>query len=387
MSFAALDTHFHNLHELEELARTRLSKAAFDFYAGGAEDLASLRENQVAFSRYKLLPRVLIDVSCMDTSCTLLGGAICPRTCMLCQPDGPSTQAPQLAPADYTGTAMGVSINANHTMEEVADTGNELLFFQVYVFKNRKAVRKLVQDVERKGYKGLIITVDCPTSGKREQDGRNRFALPAGLTVKNMQRVTGTQEVKSPQADSKNAAEGDQDSAYHSMHTSVYDQGLTWDFIPWLRSITKLPILLKGILSPDDAYIAVHRYGVDGLVISNHGGRQCDYVPAAVDMLPQIVEVVNRKVPIIIDGGVRRGSDVLKALALGADAVMVGRPIIYGLAVGGQLAVEAVLDMLRSELELSMKLCGCPTLSSIVRNIVIAPPAAPASSSLAHSRL
>ncbi|KAK9815270.1 hypothetical protein WJX72_000918 [[Myrmecia] bisecta] len=401
------------LDRLEAQAKKTLPKAVYEFYSGGAETESTLRDNRNVFQRYKLLPRLRPASLTVDMSTSLLGQPlsmpilIAPTALQcLAHPDGELATSRAAA---RCGTAMVVSTNATHGVDEVAATGNPFLMFQLYVFRNREAVRGLVQEVERLGYKALAVTVDVARPGNREADTRNAFAVPAHLRVKNLDWAKTHQNVPSPssgnpsqaaaqhdyaaavpmpssdgatqaaarshQASRQDGADhsgqtADQAAPYHSMHANVYDQALTWEFIPWLRTITRLPIFVKGILSPLDAHIALD-HGVDGIMVSNHGGRQCDYALATLDVLPSITAVANRRVPVIVDGGIRTGADVLKALALGADGVMIGRPVLYGLAVKGQQGVEQVLETLRIELQASMVYAGCSSLKHINRRLLV----------------
>eukprot|EP01026_Neomeris_dumetosa_P050404 TRINITY_DN44194_c0_g1_i8.p1 TRINITY_DN44194_c0_g1~~TRINITY_DN44194_c0_g1_i8.p1 ORF type:complete len:284 (-),score=29.22 TRINITY_DN44194_c0_g1_i8:227-1078(-) len=261
--------------------------------------------------------------------------------------------------AHEVGTAVMVSTMANYGLEEVADTGADRLLFQLYVFRDRNVVKHLVQSAERCGYKGLVVTVDAPFLGKREEDIKNSFQLPAGLWMKNADIIP---EVREAQKRGQEVG----GSFLASTFKEQIDASITWELIPWLRTITKLPIFVKGILTAEDALLCLD-YKVDGIVISNHGGRQLDYAPTALDVLPEITEVIKQQIPIIMDGGIRRGTDVIKALALGADCVLLGRPILYGLALGGQEGVVKVLSIIRDEIKLSMALMGLQNISQINR--------------------
>lgn len=192
----------------------------------------------------------------------------------------------------------------------------------------------------------------------------NRFRLPEGLQLKNLELLRSTRLTQA-----RDTSDG---SGLFKLFASEVDESLTWEVVSWLRTITKLPIYVKGILAPQDAQIALD-YGVDGIVVSNHGGRQLDYAPAAIDMLPAIAQIVRKRVPVLVDGGIRRGTDILKAIALGADAVLLGRPVLYGLALGGQKGVEKVVNMLKSEFELAMALSGCRSLSDVSARLVLPP--------------
>lgn len=350
---------YSNLEELEADARPLLTKSAYGYYVGGSESETTFRDNREAFSRYRLLPRCLIDVRNVSTATEILGTKlsmpiiVAPMAMQrLCHPDGELAMA---AGATATKTAMALSTMATSSLEEVAATGSNPLWFQLYVLTRRDVTAALVKDAEAAGYKALIITVDAPRLGKREEDDRNKFSLPSHLSLKMLERIThaaGHTEQETSTSGSK----------FGRHFTSLIDNSLTWDFIPWIKTITKLPVLVKGILAPDDARKAVS-LGADGIIVSNHGGRQLDYTPSAIDVLPMVVSAVQGRVPVLVDRGVRRGTDVIKCLALGAQGVLVGRPMLWALTLGGKQGVEAALTMLRGELELAMALLGCTRVS------------------------
>jgi 4-hydroxymandelate oxidase len=352
-----------NLHELEQCAMERVSGAAFDYYRSGANDEITLQDNMDAYGRIRLAPRMLVDVSNRDLSTTVLGEKvsmpllIAPTAFQrMAHPDGEiaTTKA-----AGCAGTIMTLSTLANTSIEDVAAVASGPLWFQLYVYKDRGITKSLVQRAEVAGYKAIVFTVDSPLLGRRERDVRNRFHLPDDLAVANLLRA-GMHELPSDVPDSGLAA----------YIASLYDTGLTWQDVEWLRGITKLPILLKGILRADDAKRAVDS-GVAGIIVSNHGGRQLDTAPATIDALPRVVDAVaGSKVEVLVDGGVRRGTSVMKALAYGARAVLIGRPVLWGLACGGEDGVTMVLEMLRQELDLAMALSGCPNVSSVTRDLI-----------------
>ncbi len=357
---AALDGLL-NLGELELLARARLAPLAYDYYASGADDEHTLRRNVEAYRELALHYRVLVDVSRPSAATTVLGTPVQSPILVaptafhrLAHPDGELASARAAAAA---GTIFTLSTLSTTRVEDVMAASGGPVWFQLYVYKDRAATADLVARVEAAGVRALVLTVDAPRLGRRERDVRNRFALPAGLRIENLHGSRG--EVSAPPADSGLAA----------YFASLIDPALTWDDLAWLRSLTKLPLVIKGVVRADDAARAVAA-GVDGIVVSNHGGRQLDTSPATIEVLPRIAEAVDGKAELLLDGGIRRGTDVIKALALGARAVLVGRPVLWGLAVGGQAGVAAVLAMLRRELELAMVLCGCPTVASLDRQLV-----------------
>ncbi len=351
-----------NLFDYEAVARERLGQDAYDYYASGATDEITLRENRTAFDRIRLLPRVLVDVSHRDLSTTVLGEAVSMPVLVaptafqrLAHPEGEMATA--RAAARFR-TLMVLSGLSNTTLEDVAHAADGPKWFQLYVYRDRELTRALAQRAEAAGYKALCVTVDAPALGRRERDMRNRFALPDNLVIANVLDALG-----------KEMTEGQAQSSLAVYFRRLLDQSLTWETITWLRSVTSLPIVIKGIHHPDDARLAVE-HGADAIVVSNHGARQLDSVPAAIDMLPAIVNAVHGGLEVYMDGGVRRGTDVVKALALGARAVLVGRPILWGLAAAGEEGAARVLELLRAEVDLAMALCGARRPADIGPNII-----------------
>jgi 4-hydroxymandelate oxidase len=354
-----------NVLELEAIARERIPKEAWDYYASGAEDEVTLRQNRAAFERLTLAYRVMVDVSHRDTATSVLGHPVAMPVLTaptafhrLACPDGELATA---RAAGAAGTIMILSTLSNTPVEEVVAAASGPVWFQLYLYKDRKASEGLVRRAEAAGCRALVLTVDAPLLGRRERDIRNRFRLPLGLAVANM-LPEGYGEVPPAAADSGLAA----------YFATLLDPALTWRDVAWLRSITHLPVLVKGIVRPDDALRAAEA-GVAGIVVSNHGGRQLDTSPATIDVLPEIADALSahgHRIELLMDGGVRRGTDVLKALALGARAVLVGRPILWGLTVAGEAGVAQVLRMLRDELDLAMALAGAPTVADVTRDLV-----------------
>ncbi|KAG5405756.1 hypothetical protein IGI04_011875 [Brassica rapa subsp. trilocularis] len=345
-----------NVNEFQELARQALPKMYYDYYSGAAEDKHTLKENVEAFSRIMFRPRVLVDVSKIDMSTRILGYPISAPIMiaptgnhMLAHPQGETVTAKAAAACN---TIMIVSCMSSCTLEEVASSCNAVRFLQIYVFERRDVTAQVVKRAEKAGYKAIVLTVDVPKLGRREADIQNKMIPPK---LRNFEGLTEVQP-----------SEG---SGVEAFASRALDASLNWKDIEWLRSITKLPILIKGILTPEDALKAVEA-GVDGIVVSNHGGRQLDYSPATITVLEEVVHVVKGRIPVLLDGGVRRGTDVFKALALGAQAVLIGRPIVYGLAAKGEDGVKKVIEMLKNEFELTMALSGCPTIGDITRNHV-----------------
>lgn len=344
-----------NLLEYEALARERMDRRAFDYIAGGAADEISLRENRTAFERITLLPRVLVDVSRVDPTVALLGRRVAFPVLVapmafqtLAHPEGERAVA---RAAGRAGTIMLVSTLASIRLEDVAAASDGSKWFQLYSYRDREITRALIDRAEAAGYEAICLTVDVPRVGRRERDLRNAFGLPPHARAVNFEGLVPTD---SPD-------DGEEFARYVN---ELIDPSLTWEAVDWLCSITELPVLLKGILRPDDARRAVE-HGAAGIVVSNHGARQLDTVPATIAALPEIEHAVRGETTILLDGGVRRGTDVIKALALGADAVLLGRPVLWGLAVEGEDGAYRVLEQLRTEVENAMALMGCARVGDL----------------------
>ncbi|CAD7695272.1 unnamed protein product [Ostreobium quekettii] len=358
---------FVNLEELEGLAEGSMERTAFDYYRSGADDEISMRESREAWKRLRLVPRMLRGVSDVDTSARVLGHdlafpVLIPPMAMqrLAHRDGERAMAKAAA---RHGIPMVLSTMATSSLEEVATVcPSPLLLFQIYVTRHRDITQKLIEEAVALGYKALVVTVDVPYLGNREADVRNRLSLPDDLHLKNLQGRLGVVS---------NLMHGD--SQQGSMLTQAFsediDPGLTWEIVTWLKDVSKLPVLVKGLLSPEDAAIAVDR-GVDGIIVSNHGGRQLDTAITSCDALPAIVARVRGRIPVLVDGGIRRGTDVVKALALGASAVLVGRPLLYALAVGGEQGVWTAIQKLKEEFKLGMGLCGTSSIQDITPSLI-----------------
>lgn len=353
---------FMNVFDFETAAARKMTKMGFDYYAGGANEEITLRENRAAFDRIKLRPRVLIDVSQRDQSTLVLGEKM--PSPIIIAPTGfiqLAHEEGELAMARAAGSkqvTLTLSTMATYSLEDVAKAASAPLWFQLYVYKDRAITRNLVERAEAAGYRALVLTVDVPLLGRREKDERNRFHLPDGMYARNLIH-SDLQEVDA-------VAGGSGLSAYIA---SLWDSSLTWRDVEWLRSITRLPVILKGILRADDAAQAVD-YGASAIVVSNHGGRQLDTAVASIDALPEVAEAVGGRIDVMVDGGIRRGTDILKALALGAKAVMIGRPTLWGLAAAGEDGARQVLDILQRELDLAMALAGCRTVSEITPDLL-----------------
>ena len=356
------------LDEYEAVAREKMARAAYDYYAGGAGDERTLAANRTAFDKITLRPRVLVDVSAIDTRTTVLGQHVDLPVLLsptafnrLAHADGEMAAA---RAARAEGTIMIGSTLSTCALEEVAGAGGGGMWFQVYVYKDRALTQELVARAEACAYRALVLTVDTPLLGRRYRDVRNNFTLPEGISMKNFE------------AAATNAARWGEHSSFSAYVHDLFDATLTWSAVEWLRAQTRLPVLVKGILTGEDAAIAV-RSGVDGVIVSNHGGRQLDGAPATIDALPQVVAQVGGRMEVLLDGGIRRGTDIIKALALGARAVMFGRPTLYGLAAGGQAGAERVLQTFEFELRRAMTLLGCPAVSDLSPDWLYRPQGAP----------
>ena len=333
-----------NVREYEAAAAERLSSGTFGFYAGGANDELTLHDNVAAFARWHLRPRVLVDVSEATTRTVVLGHELSMPLLIapvafqrLAHPEGEIAMAHA---ARAAGTIMCLSTNATATPAEVADVGSKR-WFQSYAFRDEGLTRELIAQARDSGYTALVLTVDSPVRGRRERDLRERMDVPQHVIV---------------------PAHGGRVTPIEA-HDNV-TASLTWNDVERLVEQAGLPVILKGIMTGEDADLAC-RHGAAAVIVSNHGGRQLDGVGATIDALPEITRAVDGRIEILLDGGVRRGTDVLKALGLGARAVMVGRAPLWGLAVDGEAGATRVLELLRDEILLALKLLGCPSTSAV----------------------
>lgn len=356
-------TTFVNLLELEALAKPRLPPAVFDYFAGGAHDEITLGANRRAYDAIALRPRVLVDVSHRTLSTTLLGQAlafpvlVAPMALQrMAHPEGEMATARAAASLN---TVLTVSTLSSVTVEEIRPACALAPWFQIYVHQDRALTEGMLARVAACGYGALVLTVDTPVLGRRERDVRNTFQPPAGVAFANMMAGKGA-----------TTGSSERDSALAMYFAARHDAGVTWKDLDWLRRACPLPLVLKGVMRGDDAKRAAD-HGVDALIVSNHGGRQLDTAIPTIRALAEVAEGAGAQVPVLVDGGVRRGTDVLKALALGARAVLVGRPVLWGLALDGEAGVARVLTTLRDELDTAMALCGCPSLSDIGRDLVV----------------
>ena len=354
-----------NLESLEVRARDRLDPMLFDYIAGGASDEWTLAENRAAWSRLQILPRMLRGTGERSLATTVLGVPVTLPVLVapmafhgLCHPDAEAATARAAA---SEGTIFCASTVSNCSLETIAEAaGDGPRWFQLYVYRDRAITRDLVDRAAAAGYCALCLTVDTPYSGHRERDKRNALRLPASLELGNFPRA---------HTDAHHHGGGSGSSLGAYIH-AMWDPGLTWTDVEWLRSVSPLPVIVKGVLAPDDA-VRAFEHGAGAVIVSNHGGRQLDSVPAPITMLAAIADAVGDRGEVLMDGGVRRGTDVLKALALGARAVLLGRPLLWGLTLGGETGVREVLAHLRGELDLAMALSGCASVSAATRGLIL----------------
>lgn len=351
------------IDDLEALGRANLSKAAYDYYRSGADAETTLRANREAFAKYTIWYRVLVDVSSPKLATRVLGTdvafpiLIAPTAYHRMACEGGECATARVAEA--AGTIMVVSTLATTALDEVARASNGPKWFQLYVHKDRAFTRDMIALAEASGYRALVITVDTPILGRRLADERNGFSLPQGLTMPNL---------VSP--DGELAGAGEASGSMLGRYVAArHDASMTFRDIEAIAASTNLPVVLKGIVRSDDAERAA-MHGVKGVIVSNHGARQLDGAPATIDALGPIAERIGDRVEVMMDGGIRWGTDVLKAIGLGAKAVLVGRPILWGLAAGGEEGAAHAIAILRQELARAMALAGCPDLAAAKDDLV-----------------
>jgi 4-hydroxymandelate oxidase len=350
-----------SLRDLESQARQFLDPIVYDYIAGGADDEITVRSNEEAFGRIGLIPRVLRGKGTPELSLTLLSYRTAMPVLMaptafhrLVHHQGECATARAAAAA---GVIMIASMASTVAIEEVTAAARETrteyppnLWFQLYIQPDLGFTEAIIRRAEMAGCTALVVSVDSPAFGRRERDVRNDFRdLPSGMYCENL-RMPAAGKRSRPR-------------------DIVFSSELSWEHIDWLRKTTRLKVALKGIMHPEDAKIAAAA-GVDAILVSNHGGRQLDTVPPAIELLPPIADRLDGKMPLLVDGGIRRGTDIIKAIALGATAVAIGRPVLWGLAVGGEAGVAQVFDTLRAELVRALTLCGCGSVSDVGRDLV-----------------
>jgi 4-hydroxymandelate oxidase len=344
-----------NVDDFERAAREKLDASIYDYIAGGSWDEATLAGNVAAFDQWRLRPRVMVNVEHRDIRVSVLGetltlpiGVSPSAFHKLLHVDGELATA---RAAGAAGTVMCVSMMATVPLEDVASVATGPLWLQTYIFKDRALTTDLAERARAAGYRALVLTVDTPVLGRRERDFRNHFELPAGIGMPN---------VRLP-----NAVAGSYESPMARFSREQFDPSLSWRDVEWFAQSVQMPVLVKGVLHPGDAELAAES-GASGVIVSNHGGRQLDGAITTLEALPEIVAALSgTRLEVIVDGGIRRGTDVVKALALGAKMVMVGRPVLWGLAVDGETGARAVLELLRAEFDTALALIGCRQLSDL----------------------
>lgn len=351
------------VEDYEKYALQNLPPHVRDYYKSGAGAEHSLIWNREAFRKFRIRPRFLRDVSKRDTSTTVLGQrvsmplGVAPTAMQrMAHPDGECANA---RAAQAAGTVFILSTISTSSIEEVAEAAPKgVKWFQLYVYKDRNVTLDLVQRAERAGFKALVLTVDAPMFGDRRADLRNKFALPGHLRFANFEGNLA-QRINSAKTG----------SGLNEYVTDLFDASVGWEDVKALKSATKLPIILKGILTAEDAILAV-KSGASGIIVSNHGARQIDSIPATIEVLPEIVDAVGDKLEVYMDGGVTQGIDVFKALALGARMVFFGRPMLWGLCYGGEEGARTILELMRKEIDQAFALTGCTSVKDITRDMV-----------------
>lgn len=346
-----------NLFEFEDVARARLPKAEYDYIAGGATDEISVDRNRRAFASWALRPRVLRDVSVLDLSTAVLGTKV--KLPVLLAPCGghqrahPDGEIATYRAAAACGTVLTVSANSNTSFEDLSKAATGHLWIQMYPFRDKQLNQEWLDRAKDAGYKAVVVTLDSQWPPKRERNIRNNY-----------RRTRGVNYPKSSAETPRPAGRAGEGS----------DPAATWKDLEWIKSASDLPVVAKGVMTGEDVELCIDA-GADGVIVSNHGGRHLDNTLATIEVLSEAVAAAKGKIEIYLDGGVRRGADVVKAIALGAKAVFIGRPLFWGLAVDGEKGVIRVLEILREEIEITMAKCGRPTVGSIDSSVVVkAPP-------------
>lgn len=372
----------YSIDDLRRLARHRLPRSVFDFYDGGAEDESTLQENRAAFERHRLAPRVLVNVESTSTGTTLFDRPI--GLPMAIGPTGAlafgwrDADLHLARAAEKHGIPFTLSSSGTASIEAVRKASNGRLWFQAYVLKNQEFFWKMVERAEHAGFEALVITVDLPVGGKRERDFHNQFSVPFRITPRNAldfalhprwtfellrRGIPAFENLRGLELAAKSA------TAIASSVGRSYDPGFDWDRLARVRERWPRKLIVKGISRGDDAQRLL-ALGCDAIVVSNHGGRQLDGAVATLDALPEVVRAVSGRMPVLLDGGIRRGTDVAKALALGATAVLLGRATLFGVAAGGAAGAHQALDILRDEFTRTLKLCGAPNPQALAPDLL-----------------
>ena len=355
-----METKIINVFDLEGLFLKKIPKTISDYYNSGSRDEVTLRRNREIFNNFELMPKLLRDVSNVNTKTEILGlkldhpiilGPVAMQ--QMAHEDGEVGSAKA---AQKYRSVMTISTTSNKSLEEVAPL-NDNIFFQLYFAKDRSITEKMLKKTKEQGVKAIVFTIDAPKLGTRERDERNNFKMPDNLSLGNF---------KGTIFENYDKREG---SSMNMHNELLFDKSLTFEIIPWIKELSGLPVLVKGVLRSDDASKCLE-YGADGIIISNHGGRQLDTAVPTLKQIEPIRKEIGQDKLLIVDGGIRRGTDILKCLALGANAIQIGRPVIWGLSYDGQKGVELVIDILLTELLEAMTLTGCRNLTEITRDLV-----------------
>ena len=348
-----------NIYEFEALSNDRMPKHEYDFVAGGATDEITLRRTRDAFDSIMLRPKMLVDISQMDVSTTVLGQRI--EFPVMADPSGghgrahPDGELATARAAGAMGTVMVLSSGSSYTLEEVARAATGPIWWQQYLYSDRGLTMELADRAKSAGYSVLCITLDSTVQAKRERNIRNDYSSPPSPNYAHLELPEWqTWEVSSDAPRGVNA---------------LIDRKATWSYLEWLAANTSMPVVVKGVMTGEDGRLAAE-HGAKGIIVSNHGARQLDTTFASVEVLPEVVKAVEGRAEVYLDGGIRRGTDVLKALALGARAVLMGRPLFWGLAVDGEAGVSTVMGFLKDELAQAMGMCGRPTIDSIDTSLI-----------------
>ena len=389
-----LERDAYSVAAMRLLARRALPRVVFDFVDGGAEEERTLRRNEDAFAELPLLPRPLNGAGVRDQSVELFGERL--DLPVLIGPTGmagmlwPRGEAHAARAAKAAGTVYAMSHGSTIPIEDLAREPGGRLWMQVFVYRDRALTQSFIERAHAAGYGALVLTIDNQVLGQRERDVRNRFTVPLHLgprTLLDFALHPGwtARTLLGPRIGFANYAQagGADAMSLAARIGSLLDPGLSWKDVEWIRRLWNRPLLLKGVLHPDEARRAV-ALGVDGLIVSNHGGRQLDGALSSIEALPGVVRAADGRAPVLVDGGVRRGADVVKALALGARACLIGRPHLWGLAVAGEQGVGCVLDCLRAEIDRTMALCGCERIADIDATLLRAGPAGARHDAPAH---
>lgn len=371
-----------NIADLREAARRRLPRLIFDYIDGGADDEVTLRENSRRFDDYKLYYRTLVDVSQLDTRTEVMGSPcelpllIAPTAASRMFHPREGERAVARAAHQY-GLIYSSSTLGSVTIEDIAAQSPGPKWFQIYVWRDRALVAGILERIRKAGFTGIILTVDLAVAGNRERDPRNGFATPPRPSMKLLSQILprpgyAWDSLNTPRIGAVNFPDPPDGLSVRDFVDQQFDRSVDWQYARWLKDTWGGPMAIKGISTIDDARSAVE-IGADCVWVSNHGGRQLDTAPASIDTLPDIVAAVADQVDVVLDGGIRRGHDIAKALALGAKAVAIGRPYLYGLSAAGQAGVERALEILKTEFERTLALTGCPSLKDLTPDLVRPP--------------